>query len=93
MKDKDLNLLLSEYRSQQTSDLQLQKWKRAVRRETNVRGRSKKRLWIQLAAASIVGFIVGAIAFKTSDQSTLFQNLAQNNGDNATVEYVFTKTN
>lgn len=93
MKDKDLDLLLSEYRSQQTSDLQVQKWKRAVRRETNGRDRSKKRLWIQLAAASIVGFLVGAIAFKTSDQSALFKDLAQNNGDNATVEYVFTKTN
>lgn len=93
MKDKDLGILLSEYRKQEPTDLQMQKWKRAVRSELSSKKESKKTLWMQLAAASVVGFLIGAMVFKSSKQDQMFQNVAQNETDNATVEYVFTKTN
>lgn len=94
MKDNDLDLLLSEYRSQKPSELQVQKWKSAVRREIASQKNSNKNLWMQLVAATLVGFIVGALAFKTSKQEDIiFQNFAQNDENNATLEYVFTKTN
>lgn len=93
MKDKDLDLLLSELRSQAPTELQTHKWKNAVRGELRTNRKSKKILWLQLAAASVVGFLVGAVVFKSSKQEDSFQNLAQFDGDNATVEYVLTKTN
>lgn len=94
MKDKDLDILLAEYRNKQPSDVQMQKWKRAVRRELGVTTASpKKQIWMQLVAASIVGFLVGALVFKTTKTEDPFQKLAQNDNDNATVEYVYTNSN
>ncbi len=93
MKDKDLDVLLSEIRSQAPTDLQKQKWKNAVRNELLASRKPKRILWMQLVAASVIGFLVGAVVFKNKKQEASFQNLAQFDGDSATVEYVFTKTN
>lgn len=93
MKDQDLDILLGEYQNQKPTDLQMQKWKQIVRQELHLKKSPKKQLWVQLVAASIVGFIVGALVFKTSKSEDPFQHLAKNDGDNATIEYVFTKTN
>jgi hypothetical protein len=93
MKDKDLNILLSDYRKQEPTDLQVQKWKRAVRSEMSSKVESKKKLWMQLAAASVVGFLIGAVVFNSSKQDQFFQNVAKIDTENATVEYVFTNTN
>ncbi len=93
MKDKDLDLLLSEIRSQTPTDLQTQKWKNAVRNELRSTSRkSNKILWLQLLAASVVGFCIGAAVFKNTKHEDSFQNLAQFDMDNATIEYVLTKT-
>jgi hypothetical protein len=93
VKDKDLDLLLSEIRSQTPNELQMQKWKNAVRNELRTNKKPKRVFWMQLAAASVIGFLVGAVVFKNTKQEDSFQNLAQFDGDNATVEYVLTKTN
>lgn len=93
MKDTDLDILLSEYRKEMPTDFQMKKWKRAVRSELNIKKVSMKTFWLQLVAASVVGFLIGAIVFKSSHQDRLFQNFAQNDSDNATIEYVFTKIN
>lgn len=94
MKKEDLDLLLAEYRKAQPSAEQTQKWKSAVHREVlsgsvNPRAvdlaarRSSHKMWMQLAAASIVGFIVGGLMFG--------QFFAENDPGNATFEYVLTK--
>lgn len=93
MNDKDLDILLAEYRIQNPTDLQLQKWKKAIRQDLRQKNTSKKQLWMQLAVASIFGFLIGALVFKTSKNEDPFQNFALNDSDNATIEYVFTKTN
>lgn len=93
MKDQDLDILLAEYRNQKPTDLQMQKWKQTVRQELRQRKAPRKQLWMQLVAASVVGFLIGALVFKSSKSEDPFQHLAKNDSDNATIEYVFTKTN
>lgn len=93
MKDKDFDILLSEYRKQEPTDLQLQKWKRAIRSELSSKKETKKKLWMQLITASVIGFLIGAVVFKSAKQDQVFQKVAQIDSENATIEYVFTKTN
>lgn len=93
MNDKDLDLLLAEYRNTQPTSMQVQKWKRAVRQELNAVKPSKKQIWMRLVAASVVGFIVGAIVFGRNKTESAFQQLAKNEADDATIEYVYTKSN
>lgn len=106
--DLNLDILLAEYRKPMPSDLQMQKWKNAIRTDpksilANVGAvydktsksaaspgiGSQKQIWLQLIAATVVGFIVGALFFKNlpSDHSRPEQNYA----DDATIEYVVTK--
>ncbi len=88
MSDQDLEIFLSEYRNQNPTELQLQKWKRTVRNELKPAKASRPRLWLHWVAASIIGFVVGSFIFKSSYQTQDLENLS----DSATVEYVFTKT-
>lgn len=92
MKDKDLDILLSEYRKNQPTQLQVQKWKKAVQKERQPKPKYEFQ-WTQIIAASVVGFLVGAMVFYSTKNKDAFQNFAQIENDNATIEYVFTKTN
>ena len=99
MKDKDLEVLLSEYRNQEPTHLQVQKWKRTIRSELNSKKESKSKFWMQLVAASVVGFLIGVVVLKSANLNQSFPNVGQseveneNAEENATVEYVFTKSN
>lgn len=93
MKDQDLDLLLAEYRSQRPSEIQIQKWKQTVRQERIVMAAPKKSVRLQLVAATVVGFIVGALVFKTNKTEDLFQKAAELDGGDATIEYVYIKSN
>jgi len=93
MKDKDLEILLSEIRQQNPTSLQVRKWNKAVNQEIYSQRNPSKINWGQLIAASIIGFIVGALIFKTSKIENSFQQWSQNDSDNATIEYVLTKIN
>ncbi|WP_413289770.1 hypothetical protein [Bdellovibrio sp. HCB337] len=93
MKDNDLDILLAEYRNKSATDLQVQKWKRAVRAELKTRIAPPKTVWVQLAAACLVGFVMGALLFRTEQLQHSFEKIAQKNNDDATIEYVFSKSN
>ncbi len=93
MMDKNLDLILSELRSSAPTEFQMQKWKNAVHIELRKNKKTNRVFWLQLAAASIVGFFVGAVVFTISKPKDSFQNLALIEGENATIEYVYTKNN
>ncbi len=102
MKDHDLDILLAEYRTKKPTDFQMRKWKNAIRQEqkpgakheqTSKGQSNNQRIWLQLVAATILGFIVGALVFKTTPKENSFQQMAETESDNATIEYVLTKTN
>ena len=103
-RDQDLDLLLSEYRKIQPDDLQMQKWKSAVRREAYGSRSTQKPVWLQLAAASVVGFVVGGLVIKMTGAEPSGQRFeavaqiestksegAENDKSGATIEYSFTK--
>ena len=95
MKDQDLDLWLSELRDHRPSDLQMQKWKRAVRLENQrVRGDrvSRPRQAVRLAVACAVGILIGATLFRTSPNPAAMSEIAQNDFDNATTEFVTVKS-
>jgi hypothetical protein len=67
------------------NELQMQKWQRAVRKELK-----DKFNWSTIAA-SLIGFALGALVFGSNSNSHS-KKQAENNFDNATVEYVTIKT-
>lgn len=91
MNNNDLDLLLAEYRNVKPTDLQTAKWKRAVRAE--LKPKRARTPWMQLAAASVVGFLVGGLVFSLGRMSATggeenFRNVASNE----TFEMVYVKT-
>ena len=92
MKDNHLNTLLAELRKQNPTDFQVNKWKRMVQREIHQQKDTKMHLWLRLAAASIIGFLLGALVFSRPHVENPLEQLTQNSGEDATIEYVFTKT-
>jgi hypothetical protein len=95
MKDQQLEALLSEMRKQQTTDLQIHKWKRAIRKELKPAKESyfSFKTISQIAVASIIGFLIGAAIFKNNSIQEQFDSVAKNDSENATIEYVYTNTN
>jgi len=91
--DEDLYLdqLLSSYREEPVSDLQIQKWKKAVRSQVPHRQRRSWQ-WAQLVAAGLVGFIVGSLFFHSRANQIPVADGIQNDTENATIEYVVTKS-
>ena len=89
---KDWDILLREMRQKEPTQMQKQHWKKAIKNEIHLsKVRSPLFSW-QLVAASLVGFLLGASIFGW--RSSEFPiHVAQNDIDNATIEYVFTKTN
>ena len=91
MSDQDLNYLLSEYRNKKPTDLQIQKWKNAIDREHSLKDHSTRSVWFQLVASSIVSFILGGIAFNFLQDKEVSSGIANNFGNDATIEYVYHK--
>lgn len=96
MKDNELDLLLAEYRQVKPTDLQTAKWKSAVRAELRPKVQAKPRgasPWLQLVAASVVGFIVGGLVFGfgRAGSGTDEENY-RNVASNETFEMVYVKT-
>ena len=91
--DNDLSDLLKPLRDSKPTDLQMQKWQSAVRRELNTNRVSTTRsIWaLQLAAAMFVGAIVGALFIKLTQPTTgLSPLLAQISSTDATFERTHT---
>ena len=97
MRDEELDELLKSLHDEKPADLQMRKWKNAVRAETS-RGSAHssmwKTQWMQLAAACLVGFLIGALVFGGFwVRDELGERFAQYDFENATVDHVMIKTN
>ena len=92
MNDNQLDQLLAEFRNKKPNDMQVHRWKKAVREELQSNVKKPQSIWLQLLVASLTGFIIGGVVFSYNpfDAST---NLAQLENENATFEYVYTKIN
>ena len=90
-RDNELDQLLKPLKSASPNDLQMQKWKSAIQ-ETNRKSRkvystSRTKWAFQLVVAMFVGVVIGAVAFKSNNQSVLQPNVvAQISLDDATFE-------
>ena len=94
MKDAELNALLSRLREVKPTEIQQHKWKRAIRNELKVKTSTNR--FAPLIAASVAGFTVGALLFGWTGlfhRASPELEFAENNSDNATIEYVLTKSN
>ena len=92
MNPNDQDPILSVFRKKEPSDLQMQKWKRAVKREAGIlkgshASNGKKRVfeWI---AASLVGFAMGGLLFSSLQRESPLTRIAEYQQDDATIEYV-----
>jgi hypothetical protein len=107
-RDRELDALLGPLKEHEPSALHLQKWKSAVQKEIhggavgeNLRPSSPaKQKWsqnyklpLQLVAAMLVGFILGALLFKNATTRTDSQEWTQNLGSDATFERSHTNLN
>ena len=93
MNNEKLEELLSQLKSERPNDFQMKRWKRATTASNPSRSFVARLPWIQLIAATIVGVIVGGLIFGGQDQAQTWQDIAENDEDYATVEYIFNKTN
>lgn len=87
-KDKDLENLLKPLKDLKPNDLQMQIWQRAVQAELPAKKPLFNFPWaFQLAVASLIGFIVGALIFKNQPSQMSVSQVAQISLDDATFEY------
>ncbi len=91
MKDSQFNTLLSKFRKKNPNDLQMQKWKRAVASSRPQRSVSPRHRWVELAVASIIGFVIGAAMFGWLKPRSSDLLVAENQQNDATYEFVLTK--
>lgn len=97
MKKTDSHDFLKELKNKTPSELQVHKWKSAVRSE--LKSESQKRStfqfkWYHLAAASFMGILIGGAAvmqFMGSQQPNSPEPARIERGD-ATIEYAFYKS-
>lgn len=89
MKDKDIELLMAEYRQLPVSDLQIQKWKGVVQNEVSKNRQRRRSVWLPLVAASILGFVLGGWVF--SDNNENVDSVISS--EDATIEYIYVKNN
>jgi len=91
-KDDELSELLKSLRGVSPNDMQMKKWQTAIQREVRTGQKmvttTRSKLAFQLVAAMFVGFVMGAIFFK-SFMPTSAQNpiVAQISIDDATFQH------
>ncbi len=90
-RDNELDQLLKPLKNISPSDLQMQRWQSALAknqsRDKKILSLSKIQWMMQLAAAVLVGVLIGAIAFKNGDSANhLAQSMVQISLDDATFE-------
>jgi hypothetical protein len=83
---EDINKWLQALRNENPSSADMAKWKAAVIAEL-VPTRTQNRRWVELAAAALIGLIIGAAIFKNKPVQD--ENLADGS---ATIEFVVTKS-
>jgi hypothetical protein len=88
MIDQDLEKFLRSLRNEEPSAKQINKWQAAVQSELQVhRQRPLPRRWLELTAALLISAILGAVFFHSQPKQE------EMSADNATIEYIVTKSN
>lgn len=90
MRDQELDQILSPLQANFTNDLQLSKWRQAVREELSrpePQSKWKRFSWVnQIAAGIVIGLVISSIF----NLNTTHQQTTQSN---ATVEYIYANSN
>lgn len=89
-RDDELDALLKPLRASNPSDSQIITWKRAVENETRIKvfKITKSRMVLQMAAAMLLGILIGGALFKEMGKKNgEFEVVTQNFHSNATFEY------
>jgi len=103
---KDFSGLLSPLKKIQPTSMQIARWKKRIGPQANLNQntRFKKIFWGQTVAAMLIGFLLGTVSMNFVGNSsvlnkfTIFKTpktlyLAKSEDLNATIEYVFVKSN
>jgi hypothetical protein len=72
------------------NDLDLQKWKIAVRAKKSELKRKKKNIWVQWGVAASFGFVLGAVVFSDHTFKPQPKSEAISFEQDATFEHVYT---
>jgi hypothetical protein len=83
MNDQDFKKLFKETKFEQPTELHISRWKKVVRRELD----RTPGEWARLAAACLIGIVIGASAFKGGSQGS-----EENLVEDATIERVHINT-
>ena len=85
--DNDLNKIKNAIEGDAPSDMDIHRWKVALRQRHSQTSQTKFSPWMQWVAAAAVGFIIGAVTFHKSNHQDQENFLTSD----ATVERVYTK--
>lgn len=81
MKDQELKNMFKSMKHGEPSEIEVARWKRVIQQELRNRTSSE---WARLAAACLIGVIIGATVFKNGPQ----KSDAENSSYNATIEMI-----
>ncbi len=81
MKDQELKNMFKSMKHEGPSEVEVARWKRVVRQKLKSRTPNE---WARLAAACLIGVVIGATAFKGSPHKPEIENFS----DDATIEMV-----
>jgi hypothetical protein len=90
-RDSELDELLQPLREMPKDDLLIRRWQKVVRRELRrqIAGQPVK-VWLQILSAGLVGFVLGAAAFRTPmPRVDSFTSQSEFVDDAATVSYFY----
>jgi hypothetical protein len=94
MSDQDLEKFLKSLRQEDATKTQIDQWQKAVSKELQSQSplirsftRPSSRRWLELTAAMLIGVLMGSVFFNHPSGSQ-----DENVSENATIEYVVTKS-
>ena len=94
-RDKELDSLLEPLQKKSVSELQIYKWKSAIKKELEKNRKSIFKInWAwqisQIAASVLLGIIIGKFVFDSPDKESYL--LAKKMEPSATYEYIYAKS-
>lgn len=91
MKDNELEKIFAAMKLEEPSLQQMQKWQQSLATEKRNYRQAIRKLWWQWLLAGSIGFASAAIIFSPSKDLGTTATHQENDFENATYEYVYTK--
>lgn len=83
--DAQLSKAMKSRKFKEPTDFEIQSWKRTLRSRGALPSRQE---WLRLAAASLIGFLIGGLIFSSKNSTSEFQ-VAGIQANDATIERVY----